>query len=761
MAVSFTDGRTYGVDFAHTGLDQDKLETFLADIRQQPTWRWEADREVDYYDGNQLEGDVVAEMAERGLPPIITNLVRPAIDTVIGMETKGRTDWRVVGEFGDKDSDLAQAMTVKLKKHERLSKVDRAISEAFEAEAKVGMGWVEVARESDPFKAPYRVKYVHRREIWWDWRAKEADLSDARFLVRRQWMDEDQLIVMFPKYKELIEHTLSGWNGWDANLLEHTTGVANSDTLLMREWGIERDTTIEEMEWRDTDRRRLTLFEVWYRVWERGIVMKLQDGRAIEFDENNPRHMDVVAAGKVELFNTVYSKMRLSWWLGPHRLVDIPSPYKHSKFPYVPFWGYREDRTGIPYGLIRSMKSPQDEFNARRMKMLWLLSAKRTMIDEDALSDNDHDAAMLEIGRPDAYIKLNPHRTNKDAIKVESDFGMAAQQFQVMLDAKQNIQDAGGIFRSAMGNLEQTAHAPTSGVALHSLIEQSTTTLAKIYDNLRLGREMVGNLMLDLILQDIGTKPLTIKVGVDAGQEKEVVLNEVQTNAFGVRYRANDTTQLRSKVVLNDVPSTPSYRAQQSYLLTELTKSLPPEIQALVVDMVIEATDISNRHEIADRIRRATGIAPANTKRMSPEQIAQMKVEAKRKAEVEALQKRGAIAKVALDEVTAEKIKADIDAPERRQRIDQEGRQTDESLKAQIKEEEDRRQHEFDMQKTIIDLAAEKRLQEMKDQATIIRQMIHEDSSKEIEKLRAEVQLLVAQMKDKPAEQKPKETGVK
>ena len=61
-----------------------------------------------------------------------------------------------------------------------------------------------------------------------------------------------------------------------------------------------------------------------------------------------------------------------------HLLKDEESPYKHNKFPYVIFWGKREDRTGIPCGYARDMMFLQDEINARVAKQQWLLSAKRS-----------------------------------------------------------------------------------------------------------------------------------------------------------------------------------------------------------------------------------------------------------------------------------------------------------------------------------------------------------------------------------------------
>ncbi|MBA0937099.1 phage portal protein, partial [Escherichia coli] len=72
-------------------------------------------------------------------------------------------------------------------------------------------------------------------------------------------------------------------------------------------------------------------------------------------------------------------------------IVDRPCSAPQGMFPLVPFWGYRKDKTGEPYGLISRAIPAQDEVNFRRIKLTWLLQAKRVIMDEDAtqLSDND------------------------------------------------------------------------------------------------------------------------------------------------------------------------------------------------------------------------------------------------------------------------------------------------------------------------------------------------------------------------------------
>jgi hypothetical protein len=582
-------------DLENTALPRAQVEMFLREIKHQPHWRREADRAADYYDGNQLSPETVEKLKDRGQPPLITNIIKPTIDTVLGMEAKARTDWRVRPEDDEEcDDDLAEALTVKLKHAEIESRADRAVSDAYAAQIKAGLGWVEVAREHDPFKCPYRVRYVHRREIFWDWRSEQPDLSDSRYLIRRRWLELEHAIALMPQYASLFRMTTGGWAGFDP-LLEQ-------DSRLVQSWEIERDTRIAAVDWRDIQRMRICLYEIWYRKWVRGYVMTLPNGTTMEADFNNPRHNEAIVSGIAQIKEATFQKVRLAWYTGPHFLYDVPSPYKHNQFPYVPFFGHREDLTNVPYGLVRTMVSPQDEVNARKSKMLWALNSRRVITDSDAVLD--HAKASQEVARPDAYVIMNANRKPTSQFRVEPGGELATQQFQVMQEAKQEIAEASGIHKSMQGQQS----GASSGLAINSLIEQGVNTLAEINDNYAYARRIVGEMLFEMVKQNLMQGPNKVTIGEGKGK-KVIPLNMPAVDQeTGQPTIVNNVTKVKAKIVLDDVPSTPTYRMQQLQMMTEITKSLPPQLQAQVVDFVIEATDMPKRHMLADRIRAAVGI---------------------------------------------------------------------------------------------------------------------------------------------------------
>lgn len=598
-------------------LTQEVLERYLEDSENETQWRLAAAKEAAYYDGKQLSADLVAQYADRGLPPLIRNLIGPTVDLVLGMEAKNKRDWVIMAE-DDPDFDRSLALNAKMKQTERATKADKATSDAFASQVKVGLGWVEVSYESNPWAQPFRVCAVDWREIYWDWRARQDDLSDARYLIRHRWLDLDVVKLYFPGKAEILTRSLGDWATWDMGKFD---SITPDELEAFEEYS---RTTLEAAEWLHTERDRVRLSEVWYRNFVRGSVMRLPGNRAVRYDAKNPRHQLAVRSGVVTLDQTVFPVVRLSWWAGPHRLADIPSPYPHDSFPYVPFWGFRESGTGVPYGLVRRMMSPQDEVNSRLSRMYWLLSAKRVIADDDAAS-RPWAEVIEEAGRPDALILMNPQRRNKNAeIKIESDFNLSQQQFQVLRDATQAIQDSAGVYQTMLG---RATSGVDSGVAITNLVEQGATTLAELNDNYAAGRTRVGELLLSLVVARIGTDETPVVYEYN-GESRQYVFNQRLPDSNEI---TNSLSSLLLRVSLADVPDTPTYRNQQFRNLTEVLKSLPPELQMAVAHIVIKASDLPQKEEMARIFSEVSGqMAPGSPQQMQQQQLMQQQAEQER-----------------------------------------------------------------------------------------------------------------------------------
>ena len=100
-------------------IDLDTFNRWMRQIQDQPPWRARADREADYYDGNQLDAKVLRRQRELGIPPAIEPMIQPTINTILGLEVKQRPDWKVVPDDDEEDDAVAEALNHKLNRAER------------------------------------------------------------------------------------------------------------------------------------------------------------------------------------------------------------------------------------------------------------------------------------------------------------------------------------------------------------------------------------------------------------------------------------------------------------------------------------------------------------------------------------------------------------------------------------------------------------------------------------------------------------------
>lgn len=628
----------------------ERLMDISSDIDHQPDWRTNANTACAYYDGDQLAPEVVAKLRERGQPLTQHNLIAPTIDGVLGMEAKTRTDLMVIADDPNEEMEvMAEAVNAEFADACRLSGLNKARSDAYAEQIKAGLSWVEVRRNSDPFDNKFKVSTVHRNEVFWDWFSREADLSDCRWLMRKRWLDVDEVKGTFPDKSQIIDYSLNEWKGFvDTEL------AAGQESDLMSAYEEYQSWSRESTEWVSSNRKRVLLQVIYYRTFQRLPILQLSNGRVVEYDKNNVMHAVAVATDRVQVTMARVSRIRESWFVGPHFIIDRPCTAPQGMFPLIPFWGYRKDKTGAPYGLACRAIPAQDEVNFRRIKLTWLLQAKRVIKDADATNMTDKQLAE-EIERPDGVINLNPNRANKttaaDALNIQQDFQVAQQQFQVMQESMKLIQDGLGVYSAFLG---QDSNA-SSGVAISNLVEQGATTLAEINDNYQFACQQVGQLLLCYLLEEL-TKRRNYPVVInrdDPRKRKEVVLNAAEEAGR----MNNDVSRLRAHIALAPIQQTPAYKSQLAQRLSEVIVGLPPQIQVSVLDMWVELLDLPNKQEFVERIRGALG-TPKSPDEMTPEEQQAAQQEQQLQQQQQELAMREIAGKVAKLEAEAQRINA-------------------------------------------------------------------------------------------------------
>ena len=581
-------------------LSIEAYDRICRDIRDQPKWRLDSDKDAAYYDGAQMDQEVIDRLKAAGIPAQDSNLIKPTLNAVLGLEAQSRTDYKITSDDESQD-EIAEGLSAKLKEVESESRADRAMSDAYSSMMRTGIGWIEVSREINPFGYPYRVREIHRNEIYWDWSAKEPDLSDARYLRRDRWLDREEAISMFPKYTDLIENSWNGWNTVDV--------YDGDDTRLARAYEVEQTWGMQRDDYLNRASGMVKLSELWYRFHESAYVLYLPNGKAIEYIEDNPYHQQAIAQGIVQIQKARIPRVRMSVWLGPHKLMDVPTPLPHGNFPYIPFWCFRKDKSRTPYGLIRDMRGPQDQIIDLDILLYEILNSVKLTVDNDALdlTQNTYQEVARNMTSLRSMTVLNSQRRNSDGFKVTREHELAGQVFQLVQERKLRIESVSGIYRAMLGQGTEA----DSGVAISNLVQQGSTVLAEPNDNFRYARRLCGQQLLAFIISDMVGKPTQIAVKQGTRQKVVYFNREIMTPDGPVVQ--NDIAMAQVKVVLEDIPATPTFRAQQLQALSQMVQAAPPIYQAVLYPVMFELSDVPNRHAVADQMRKVGNVQGPQT----------------------------------------------------------------------------------------------------------------------------------------------------
>lgn len=617
-------------------LTPEQLKAWRSDADHGNHWRYDAGVDEDYYDGNQYDDETARKMQEAGMPLTVVPITRDMVSTVVGLQERSQSDWIVRPEASDDYQDLSRVLSLKLKEAEAKTKADRACLDACASQNKAGIGWVEVGRGEGLLDYPYRVDTVPWREMWWDPRSKSSDItSDSEYLRRIKFYEKDVVKQMFPKQVHAIEAAGAG-NDMLAGWYEPEQYV--------RDQGI-RDMTQVSLDLYGGGRDLVALEEFYYKTREKGYAVRLPDGRWTRFDERNPRHMAAYNAGMVEPRPTTVTKMNRGVYVGDFALIDGPSPYPHDDFPYVAMVYDREARTGVPYGLIRVVRSLQDEVNTRRARMMWGLNYRQVTYDSDAVEDPE--LLREEVNRPDGMIELNADRRERSKLEINTDYTLNNQQFQAYQDALNLMPQVGGVPRSLSGQKEKGVD---SGIAIQQLMDQGVNSQGRANSMYREGRRQVGNLLLSLVIEDIGDQPQMLTARGDDGRRVQVQVNQPTRHPEGYEYVKNNVQQVQLSVTLDDVPSSPTFRRQQFEEIARVAQGLgSDEVKAMVLPMLIEASDLPNKRDMAKALKQRLGMDEPET----PEEQQAMQARQQEEQRAKAILEREKVVEIAAKQAKA------------------------------------------------------------------------------------------------------------
>ncbi|EES5822571.1 TPA: phage portal protein, partial [Escherichia coli] len=108
-------------------------------------------------------------------------------------------------------------------------------------------------------------------------------------------------------------------------------------------------------------------------------------------------------------------------------------------------------------------------------------------------------------------------------------------------------------------------------------------------------------------------------------------------------------------IALAPVQQTPAFKAQLAQRMSEVIQGLPPQVQAVVLDLWVNLLDVPQKQEFVERIRAALG-TPKSPDEMTPEEqevAAQQQALQQQQAELQMREMAGRVAKLEADAARA------------------------------------------------------------------------------------------------------------
>jgi len=602
-------------------LDSDKYQERFKDLlryRRQARIAHASNREQmaideDYYDGIQLDAEDLAVLDERGQPANYFNVTKNTLNYLLGVEKASRIDYSIKPRK-KMDASGAKAKNKVIKYVEDVNHGEYARSAAFADAVKAGVGWLEEGVRSDEDEEPLYCRHEDWRNMWFDNLGREPDMSDWRYVLREKWVDLDVATNMFPERKEVLEVLASGVNSLYPYLPDDVVIQDNAS-----EFDVEADFDALLGGAYDGLRERIKLCEMWYRVPQQVRIIQMRGDdtpygalHGSIFRPEDEAHRYLVQGRYATLYDAKKMVVRCAMWAGATYLQDVLTPYNHNRFPFIPIFCYRFKRDGMPYGVIRDIRSPQDDLNKRRNKSLFMLTASKVIMEDGAV--NNPAAFLDEFNRPDCLAIVNKGAMSSGAIKIIDNMVLSKEHLEMARDSERFIHNITGVQAEMQGQSQRDL----SGKAINALHNQGSMTAGPIFDNYYYAFQLAGEIRLSNIEQYYDQQK-EFRITGDQRVDEFMEINKRNPETGEIE---NSILRSKADFIVGKQDYRETMRIAARDMMSEMITKMPPEVGLKLLDMVVDLyDDLNGKDEIVARIRQINGQSAPDDE-MSPEEKA-------------------------------------------------------------------------------------------------------------------------------------------
>jgi hypothetical protein len=514
----------------------------------------EAATDYNFYANKQWEDTDLRILNEEKRPHVTFNQAAKVVDTVVGSQITNRYDIKYLARTPDPTREtVSKLMTETVRYVRERSRASHHETKAFWDMVVCGLGCIEIYQdyESDPDGVTI-IKRVSPFYMRPDPDAREVNLRDKRYVIRRAWVSEDDFRFMWPEAYEKLDkkaqdissrpdspnvsiQRIAGYNAKDSGFYNKKKGeyLVNDYQWYERAswWRIQNPLTGELIEAHSSQNKNDAIRLIAEEAAMRGTF--IQDSFEDQFVAKLPKK--------------VYKRAFIC-----DDVVLSVEELRTGGFTYNFLTGF-EDHTEQStqwFGLMRAMRDPQRYTNKFFSQMVYIMAsaAKSGYFYEDGTFENENEARRL-FAQPNSLIKLLPGGANKLIERQGARFPTGLESLmEHSMNAIPNVTGVNLFLQGLQGGSEP-------GVVVQSYQQQGMTILSVLFDSFQQYQEDIGDAYLAFI-REYMPDGMIVRINNEKGGEQ--IVSYAKATAFQ-----------KYDIVVTQSPSSPNMQREFWDMMTQ------------------------------------------------------------------------------------------------------------------------------------------------------------------------------------------------
>jgi len=493
-------------------------------------------RDYAIYDGSgQWRQEDIEALAEVGQLPFTVNVTQGFIDAVSGIELQSRHR-AAARPYEEREDELASAMTHLMSNFQEQEKVSFKGTRKFRDAMICGIAWSNIYNENN--RQYY--EHVNPGNIVPDSDDLSPQFEEMKYICRKRWMWPDRVLKLWPKAKDMIDFSRPNF----------------VDGLYSPELDDRNSSFTSINNYSGNNQNKVMVVEVQYK----------KQKKAYSGIDNNGHYFETFDEDKAEEFLDKSEKITE---IDSHRIMrglfldncllehaplnpDLPSL---EDFTYIPLVWKREDRTGIPYGIVHAVKDIQIDLNVRVTKSIYLINSSKTTIEGSMGPGQNAETIRRELKRRDSVLVV-PANTK---ITTEPNVMLGEEQFKIIEQELKLMQRVTGVNDEMLGIQTNASSAVSQNVRQMSSMRKNMFA----FDNFTYMKLRESKFFLSLV-QGLGLENMYVKM-LNEDEQSSIILN-LTREYKGKKYVFNDVRNIPFELYIEETPYQSSFEEQREHL---------------------------------------------------------------------------------------------------------------------------------------------------------------------------------------------------